>query len=192
MRWLAALFLIATGLIFSAAPAQAWGGSGHQIVCEIAYRNLTSTARAEVDRLFPNSGRSARSPILQLSGSTANPGQPTLGEFRARPGRGRRAIRMRGQYGRHLHPAFIQPRPRHPFKPIRRRPDTREGHVPDRALGRRRSPATSCLARRRQRRGRHSHRKWPMPPARRQYEQPAQGLGSVHYRGSYLPRGDGA
>jgi hypothetical protein len=47
-------------LLAAAAPtaflcstsAQAWGSSGHRTVCEIAYLNLTPTARAEVDRLL--------------------------------------------------------------------------------------------------------------------------------------------
>ena len=33
-------------------PAKAWGPDGHHTVCAIAYRNLTATAKAEVDRLI--------------------------------------------------------------------------------------------------------------------------------------------
>ena len=33
------------------APAAAWGRDGHWIVCELAYRQLSDDARAEVDRL---------------------------------------------------------------------------------------------------------------------------------------------
>lgn len=33
-------------------PAKAWGDSGHRTVCEIAFLNLTPTARAEVQRLL--------------------------------------------------------------------------------------------------------------------------------------------
>lgn len=33
-------------------PAAAWGASGHRTVCEIAFRNLTPTAKAEVARLL--------------------------------------------------------------------------------------------------------------------------------------------
>ncbi|MBV9929864.1 MAG: S1/P1 nuclease [Alphaproteobacteria bacterium] len=39
------------------APAQAWGPDGHHTVCAIAYRNLTQTAKAEVDRLIAADGR---------------------------------------------------------------------------------------------------------------------------------------
>lgn len=38
-------------------PAHAWGKDGHRIVCAIAYRNLTATAKAEVDRLIAADGR---------------------------------------------------------------------------------------------------------------------------------------
>lgn len=51
MRWL----LMILGALFaflSASPASAWGSSGHRIVCEIAFRNLTPTAKAEVVRLL--------------------------------------------------------------------------------------------------------------------------------------------
>lgn len=39
------------GLAFS-VPAYSWGNSGHRTVCEIALRNLTPSAKAEVDRLL--------------------------------------------------------------------------------------------------------------------------------------------
>ena len=49
-RIIAALFaLIAIGW---ASPALAWGDSGHRTVCEIAFRNLTPVAKAEVTRLL--------------------------------------------------------------------------------------------------------------------------------------------
>jgi hypothetical protein len=38
------------------APARAWGPDGHHTVCAIAYRNLTATAKAEVDRLTAADG----------------------------------------------------------------------------------------------------------------------------------------
>ena len=55
MRWIIAalsvfLFFLTPG------PALAWGESGHYTVCEIAYLNLTPTARAEVDRLIAVGG----------------------------------------------------------------------------------------------------------------------------------------
>lgn len=55
MRWIVAaafafLFFLASG------PAHAWGESGHYTVCEIAYLNLTPTAKAEVDRLIALGG----------------------------------------------------------------------------------------------------------------------------------------
>lgn len=38
------------------APALAWGADGHHTVCAVAYRNLTATAKAEVDRLIAADG----------------------------------------------------------------------------------------------------------------------------------------
>src|SRR4051812_47264763 len=38
------------------SPARAWGPDGHHTVCAIAYRNLTATAKAEVDRLIAADG----------------------------------------------------------------------------------------------------------------------------------------
>ena len=46
--WILAAFL----MLFGASPAMAWGDSGHRTVCEIALRNLTPVARAEVTRLL--------------------------------------------------------------------------------------------------------------------------------------------
>ena len=58
MRWIIAAAL--TGLFFLApAPAKAWGQGGHYTVCEIGYLNLTSAARAEVDRLVALDARFA-------------------------------------------------------------------------------------------------------------------------------------
>jgi len=51
MRHLIFLLLCAIGCCW-AAPAFSWGDSGHRTVCEIAWRNLTPTARAEVARLL--------------------------------------------------------------------------------------------------------------------------------------------
>lgn len=51
IRWFAAALLTLIGLGLG-APALAWGDSGHRTVCEIALRNLTPTARLEVDRLL--------------------------------------------------------------------------------------------------------------------------------------------
>ena len=51
MRWLIMILgAMLAGL--SASPAFAWGSSGHRTVCEIAFRNLTPTAKAEVVRLL--------------------------------------------------------------------------------------------------------------------------------------------
>lgn len=50
-RWPLAAFVFAMTL-FSSSPALAWGDSGHRTVCEIAVRNLTPAARAEVSRLL--------------------------------------------------------------------------------------------------------------------------------------------
>lgn len=49
MRWILATFFM---FLFGASPALAWGDSGHRTVCEIALRNLTPVARAEVTRLL--------------------------------------------------------------------------------------------------------------------------------------------
>src|SRR5256885_3456034 len=48
------LFLAAaaSAALLCGTPAHAWGSTGHRTVCEIAYLNLTPTARAEVDRLL--------------------------------------------------------------------------------------------------------------------------------------------
>jgi len=48
-------FILAAALacgFFSTTPAEAYGRDGHRIVCDIAYRYLTETARTEVDRLI--------------------------------------------------------------------------------------------------------------------------------------------
>jgi hypothetical protein len=45
------ILLAAFGLAW-AGPAIAWGDAGHRTVCEIAWRNLTPTAAAEVRRLL--------------------------------------------------------------------------------------------------------------------------------------------
>ena len=51
MRWIVAAFVTIFGLAWS-SQAHAWGDSGHRTVCEIALRNLTPPARAEVSRLL--------------------------------------------------------------------------------------------------------------------------------------------
>lgn len=51
LRSLLAAFVIVAGLGWS-SQASAWGDSGHRTVCEIALRNLTPVARAEVTRLL--------------------------------------------------------------------------------------------------------------------------------------------
>jgi hypothetical protein len=51
MRHLVLLLLCCLGIGW-AAPALSWGNAGHRTVCEIAWRNLTPTARAEVNRLL--------------------------------------------------------------------------------------------------------------------------------------------
>ena len=47
---------IALLLAFHANAVLAWGKYGHVVVCEIAYRNLTTDARAEVNRLLAVNG----------------------------------------------------------------------------------------------------------------------------------------
>ena len=55
MRWMiAAAFPLLLGI--APGPARAWGAGGHYTVCEIAYLNLTPTAKAEVDRLIAAGG----------------------------------------------------------------------------------------------------------------------------------------
>ena len=51
LRLLLAALLATLGFAWS-APALAWGDAGHRTVCEIAWRNLTPTAAAEVRRLL--------------------------------------------------------------------------------------------------------------------------------------------
>ena len=51
MRLVILLLAGMIGLNFATA-ALGWGNSGHRTVCEIALRNLTPTARAEVERLW--------------------------------------------------------------------------------------------------------------------------------------------
>jgi len=52
MKILVALVLLAAPLL-----SHAWGGTGHRIVCEIAYQELAPDARAEVDRLIALDGQ---------------------------------------------------------------------------------------------------------------------------------------
>jgi hypothetical protein len=49
--WVAVVIAACAGFAW-ASPANAWGASGHRTVCEIALRNLTPVAKAEVDRLL--------------------------------------------------------------------------------------------------------------------------------------------
>lgn len=51
LRWSLVALTLVIGLGWS-AQAFAWGDSGHRTVCEIALRNLTPVARAEVTRLL--------------------------------------------------------------------------------------------------------------------------------------------
>ncbi|MHA6287251.1 S1/P1 nuclease [Maricaulis sp. CAU 1757] len=51
VRGALALGVATAALATTSAPAAAWGYEGHKIVCELAYRHLTETARAEIDRL---------------------------------------------------------------------------------------------------------------------------------------------
>jgi hypothetical protein len=55
MRWMIAA-AFAFFLFLAPNAAHAWGESGHYTVCEIAYLNLTPTAKAEVDRLIAAGG----------------------------------------------------------------------------------------------------------------------------------------
>ena len=57
MRWIIAA--LAGFYLFAPAPARAWGQGGHYTVCEIGYLNLTSAAKAAVDRLVALDGRFA-------------------------------------------------------------------------------------------------------------------------------------
>jgi hypothetical protein len=51
MRKLIFVFVFVLGFAWT-SQAKAWGPSGHRTVCEIAFLNLTPTARAEVTRLL--------------------------------------------------------------------------------------------------------------------------------------------
>jgi len=51
LRRLLVILIATLGLAWT-APALAWGDAGHRTVCEIAWRNLTPTAQAEVRRLL--------------------------------------------------------------------------------------------------------------------------------------------
>lgn len=51
LRAVLTAFAFATALVFP-GQALAWGDAGHRTVCEIAWRNLTPTAQAEVRRLL--------------------------------------------------------------------------------------------------------------------------------------------
>ncbi len=51
LRSIVAAFVLVVGLGW-ASQASAWGDSGHRTVCEIALRNLTPVAQAEVTRLL--------------------------------------------------------------------------------------------------------------------------------------------
>ena len=51
LRSIVAAFIMVLGLGWS-SQASAWGDSGHRTVCEIALRNLTPVAQAEVTRLL--------------------------------------------------------------------------------------------------------------------------------------------
>lgn len=52
--WQALLFACAAflGMVFSPGEAKAWGKFGHLTVCDLAYRNLTPTARVELNTLL--------------------------------------------------------------------------------------------------------------------------------------------
>jgi hypothetical protein len=51
MRWFVAIIGALVSILW-ASPSLAWGSSGHRTVCEVALRNLTPTAKAEVTRLL--------------------------------------------------------------------------------------------------------------------------------------------
>ena len=46
------VFATITGMFIGSNQALAWGEVGHLTVCDLAYRNLTDPAKAEVKRLF--------------------------------------------------------------------------------------------------------------------------------------------
>lgn len=84
MRWLIASFALILGLAWS-PPAMAWGDSGHRLVCEIALRNLTPAARAEVARLLGTDQaiRNANPRNIEYSWACTYPDNPSA----AGPGR---------------------------------------------------------------------------------------------------------
>jgi len=62
------------------APASAWGNSGHRTVCEIASRNLTRTASAEVARLLAGHPAIGSNPLRrELGWGCTYPDDPAPG-----------------------------------------------------------------------------------------------------------------
>ena len=63
------------------APASAWGDTGHRLVCEIALRNLTPAASAEVARLLQANAtiRGANARNLQYGWACTYPDHPADG-----------------------------------------------------------------------------------------------------------------
>jgi hypothetical protein len=51
MRWILLVLTVLLGVAWT-SQSFAWGDAGHRTVCEIAWRNLTPVARAEVTRLL--------------------------------------------------------------------------------------------------------------------------------------------
>jgi hypothetical protein len=80
------------------SEASAWGDSGHRLVCEIALRNLTPTAKAEVERLLAaNAAVHAGNPqATQLGWACTYPDHPAAG------GHGRRSPEHFANYPRSL------------------------------------------------------------------------------------------
>jgi hypothetical protein len=72
--------LVAVFTLGWSSQASAWGDSGHRIVCEIALRNLTPAARAEVTKLLrANPSIQAASPLnAEFSWACTYPDHPTL------------------------------------------------------------------------------------------------------------------
>jgi hypothetical protein len=97
LRRMLAIIVMSTGLGW-ASQASAWGDSGHRTVCEIALRNLTPTARHEVDRLLH-----ANAAILGANPLNAEYGWAcTYPDHPAASGPGRRSPEHFVNYARNL------------------------------------------------------------------------------------------
>ena len=97
MRRILAAFVAIVAFAWT-SQALAWGDSGHRTVCEIAFRNLTSVARAEVTRLLQ-----AHPAILGANPLNAEYGWAcTYPDHPASSGPGRRSPEHFANYPRNL------------------------------------------------------------------------------------------